>query len=599
MKRELNQNHSLLQSSPTDLVKNLLMNSSKLRKEFLEFFEKKGHKIVPSSSLIPTDPSVLFTTAGMQQFKPYFIGEKSPYGSRATSVQKCVRTSDIDEVGDESHLTFFEMLGNFSFGDYFKKETIEMAIEFLTKKCKLPENKLWFTYFSGQKDLPEDIDSKNFLLENNIAPEKIFPFNKETNWWGPTGNEGPCGPTVEIHFDLTGKPCDLKDKCLPNCKCGRFIEIWNLVFNEYYQNQVGELSLLKQKGVDTGMGFERLAAVCQKKETVFETDLFEPLIKIMGRNNDSAKQRIIADHIRSSVFLIAEGIMPLNVERGYILRRLLRKIFTNIEILGLEQERIYDLVKAVVKNYKEIYPELEQNKENIMTVIQQEADKFDKAKESGRKIYDKIESMTGAFAFELYSSHSIPLEITQEWAKRDGKEIENIDHFYKLQKEHKEISRAGAEKKFGGVGKEASLEAIKLHTATHLLHTSLRKILGNEIKQMGSDITPERLRFDFSFDRKLSEQEIKQIEDLVNKQILEDIAVVKQELSLKQALDSGATAFFKEKYPDNVTVYSIGEFSKEICAGPHIEKTGKLGSFKIIKQESVGSGIRRIKAILN
>ena len=586
----------------------------------MEFFEKKGHKIVPSSSLIPSDPSVLFTTAGMQQFKPYFLGEKSPYGNRAVSVQKCLRTSDIDEVGDESHLTFFEMLGNFSFGvsaealsrnakdeaGYFKKEAIEMAIEFLTKKCKLSKKKLWFTFFSGQAGLPADADSKNLLLESGIAPERILSFNKETNWWGPTGNEGPCGPTVEIHFDLLGKPCDSGEKCLPNCRCGRFIEIWNLVFNEYYQNQAGELSALEQKGVDTGMGLERLAAACQKKNSVFETDLFAPIMKIVNKGDNPEKQRVIADHIRSAVFLISEDIMPLNVERGYVLRRLLRKIFTNIEILGLEQKKIYELVKAVIENYQDVYPELGRNEEGIITVVQQESEKFERAKEAGRKIYDKIKQsapegrITGANAFDLYSTHSIPLEITEEWVRRDNMEIKERDDFFKLQKQHQEISRAGAEKKFGGLGQEAiSPEAIKLHTATHLLHASLRKVLGDSVKQMGSDITPQRLRFDFSFDRKLSDEELRKIEETVNEKIRENLFVKKEERPLKEALESGALAFFKEKYPDIVSVYSIGEFSKEICAGPHSESTGALGNFKIIKQESVGSGIRRIKAALH
>lgn len=591
--------------SQTDSAKILLMNHLKLRKLFLEFFEKRGHKIVLSSSLIPSDPSVLFTTAGMQQFKPYFMGEKSPYGKRAVSIQKCVRTSDIDEVGDKSHLTFFEMLGNFSFADYFKKEAIEMAIDFLVKKCKLSKKKLWFTFFSGQNSLREDAESKKFLLESKVLAERIFPFNKETNWWGPTGNEGPCGPTVEIYFDLTGKPCDLADKCLPNCECGRFVEIWNLVFNEYYQNQAGELSALEQNGVDTGMGLERLAAVCEKKNSVFETDLFTPIMKILNNGDSPEKQRIIADHIRSAVFLICEGILPLNVERGYVLRRLLRKIFTNIEILELEQEKIYELAKAVVENYKNIYPEIGRNEDRIITVIQQESEKFEKAKESGRKIYDRIKKsllegiITGANAFELYSTHSIPLEITEEWARRDNMKIKNRDDFFKLQKEHQEISRAGAEKKFGGVGKEASSpEAIKLHTATHLLHASLRKLLGDGVKQMGSDITSERLRFDFSFDRKLTDGEIGEIEKMVNEKIKENLPVNKNEMTLKEAIDGGAIAFFREKYPDTVSVYSIGGFSKEICAGPHIEKTGHLGNFKITKQESVGSGIRRIKAIL-
>ncbi len=576
----------------------------------MEFFEKKGHKIVVSSSLIPTDPSVLFTTAGMQQFKPYFLGEKSPYGNKVASVQKCVRTSDIDEVGDESHLTFFEMLGNFSFGSYFKKETIKMAIEFLAKQCKLPAKKLWFTYFSGQDDLPEDTDSKNFLLESGIAENRILSFDKQTNWWGPTGNEGPCGPTVEIHFDLTGQPCDLGDRCLPNCECGRFIELWNLVFNEYYQNQAGELSALESKGVDTGMGLERLTVACQGKSTVFETDLFAPIIKIINTDSSPGKQRVITDHIRSAVFLISEGIMPLNVERGYILRRLLRKVFTNIEVLGLEQEKIYELVKEVIGNYKDVYPELGHNEDGVITVIQQELEKFGRAKEAGRKIYAKIKQsalekrITGADAFNLYATHSIPLEITEEWARRDNMEIKDRDDFFKLQKEHQEISRAGAEKKFGGVGIEkvksqkSKVKIIKLHTATHLLHASLRKMLGDEIRQMGSDITAERLRFDFSFDRKLSDEELKKIEEMVNEKIGENLPVKKEEMPLKEALESGALAFFKQKYPDVVTVYSVEGFSKEVCAGPHIESIGALGSFKIIKQESVGSGIRRIKAIL-
>ena len=577
-----------------------------MRKIFLEFFEKRGHKVVPSSSLIPSDQSVLFTTAGMQQFKPYFLGEKSPYGNRVVSIQKSVRTSDIDKVGDESHLTFFEMLGNFSFGGYFKKETIEMATEFLTKKCQLPKKKLWFTFFSGQGDLPEDADSRKFLLETGIPGQRIFSFNKETNWWGPTGNEGPCGPTVEIHFDLTGKPCDWGEKCLPNCQCGRFVEIWNLVFNEYYQNQAGELSPLKQKGVDTGMGLERLAVVCQKKASVFETDLFEPMMGIIAEGDDLERRRIIADHTRSAVFLMSEGIMPLKVERGYILRRLLRKIFNNIEILGLEQDKIYELVRTVVENYKDIYPELGHNEEKIMTIIQRESEKFEKANRAGRKIYDKMKEsaqggeLTGAMAFELYSTHSIPLEITQGWERRDGSEIKNIEDYYKLRKEHQEISRAGAEKKFGGIGGEASSpEAIKLHTATHLLHASLRKVLGENIRQMGSDITPERLRFDFSLDRKLSEGEIEEIEKMVNEKIKENLPINKEEMPLERALGSGALAFFREKYPETVSVYSAGDFSKEICVGPHVESTGGLGNFKIIKQESIGSGIRRIKAVLD
>ncbi len=551
------------------------MISAQLRKAFLDFFEEKGHTIVPSSSLITDDSSVLFTTAGMQQFKPYFLGKESPYGKRACSVQKCLRTSDIDEVGDESHLTFFEMLGNFSFDDYSKKEAIEWAIEFLKEKCGLDEGKLWFTYFE------EDEESKQILLDLDIPEAKIFSFNKKDNFWGPTGNEGPCGPTVEIHYDLTGKACSAD--CKPNCECGRFIELWNLVFNEFYQDDKGKLSPSKQKGIDTGLGLERLLAVMQKKNSVFETDLFEHL----------GSSRISADHIKSVVFLATEGIIPEKIGRGYILRRLLRKAIR-------EKGDLIDLAKKVIEMYKDIYPEVKEKEADILTVIQKEKESFGKALEAGKKEYNKIKgAITGASAFELYSTYSIPLETTIAWAEGDEKEIKNIEEFYELEKKHKEISRAGAEKKFGGLGKETdSIEAIKLHTATHLLHSALRQILGDEVQQMGSDINSERLRFDFSFGRKLTNEEIEKAEDLVNEKIKQDLEIKKQEMELKQAVKSGALSFFKEKYPDNVSVYAINNFSKEICAGPHAKRTGELGDFKILKEKSSSAGVRRIKAIL-
>ena len=565
------------------------MKSFQLRKIFLEFFEKKGHKIVPSSSLIPADPSVLFTTAGMQQFKPYYLGEPSPYGPNVASCQKCFRTSDIEEVGDEKHLTFFEMLGNFSFGGYFKEEAIKFALEFLIKDCKLQIEKMRFTYFKGDKEIPEDVESKKILLKLGIPEEKIVGMGREDNFWGPTGLEGPCGPTTEIHIGG--------------------IEVWNLVFNEYYKDKEGKLTPLKQKGVDTGMGLERLAMISQKKNNVFETDLFLPVIKELQIANESRNvrsKRIIADHIKGSVFLISEGILPSNVERGYVLRRILRRAILHSKILNLPKNSLIEAAKRVIEIYKNVYPEVLSKQADVLTVIENEREKFEKTLEVGlKKLKSEIENcklknekvLPGKIVFDLFQSYGFPLEITKEIAKKDGLEVNEKD-FQERFKKHQEVSRIGAEKKFGGLGKITDYNMVKLHTATHLLHAALREILGKSVRQMGSDITPERLRFDFSFERKLTREEIKKVEDLVNQKIKEGLEVKKEEMSLKEALESGALAFFKEKYPERVTVYSIGNFSKEICAGPHVRKTSELGIFKIKKEESAGRGIRRIYAIL-
>jgi alanyl-tRNA synthetase len=566
------------------------MDSYKLRKKFLDFFEKKGHKIVPSSSLIPTDPSVLFTTAGMQQFKPYYLGEPCPYGPNVASCQKCFRTSDIDEVGDERHLTFFEMLGNFSFGGYFKKEAIEYAFEFLFKELKLPLERATFTVFKGDKEIPEDKESPRIWQKLGIPKEKILGMEREDNFWGPTGLEGPCGPTTEVHINGT--------------------EIWNLVFNEYYQDREGKLTLLKQKGVDTGMGFERLAMVVQNKSSVFETDLFLPIITAI-RNTQYAipntkSERIIADHIKGTVFLISEGILPSNVERGYVLRKILRRVILHSKILNLPKNSLIEAAKKVIEIYKDVYPEVLSRQADILTVIEGEREKFEKTLETGlKKLRLEIEKcklknekiLPGKVVFDLFQSYGFPFEITIEIAKEESLEVDEKD-FQERFKKHQEVSRVGAEKKFGGLGVVTDYNMIKLHTATHLLHAALRKVLGEKVKQMGSNITPERLRFDFSFDRKLTKEEIKKVEDLVNQKIKENLKVKKEEMDLKSALKSGALAFFKEKYPQRVTVYTIGDFSKEICAGPHVNQTAELGNFKILKEESAGAGIRRIRAIL-
>jgi len=553
------------------------MTSNELRENFLFFFKKNGHEIVPSSSLLPTDPSVLFTTAGMQQFKEYFLGKESPYGKRVTSCQKCFRTSDIDNVGDASHLTFLEMLGHFSFGSYFKEEAIRLAYDFLFKELKLSLENVVFTFFEGDQNIPEDKESAQIWRKLGIPENKIKKCGKDDNFWGPTGKEGPCGSTTEIHFNGA--------------------EVWNLVFNEYYQDKDKKLTPLKQKGVDTGMGLERLAMIVQNKPSVFETDLFFPILaEISGR--DEKTRRIIADHIKSSVFLISEGILPSNIERGYVLRRILRRAIRYGKLLNLPPEFLIPLAQKVIEMYKDIYPEVKSHETDTLTVIQNEEEKFEITLETGLKEVDRMivseGGSTGAAAFDIYQTHGFPLEMTEEIVSEKGKKIKNREEFFVLSKKHQEISRAGAEKKFGGGGEFSP----KLHTATHLLNAALRKVLGGHVKQMGSDITLQRLRFDFPHPQKMTEEEIKEVEDLVNQKIKEDLPVVCEEMTLERAKEKGAMGVFENKYGERVKVYSVSEFSKEICGGPHVKKTSELGHFRIVKEESCGANIRRIRAVL-
>ena len=560
------------------------MTSKELRRKFLEFFEKRGHKIASSSSLLPTDPSVLFTTAGMQQFKEYYLSKPSPYGNKVVSCQKCFRTSDIEEVGNERHLTFIEMLGNFSFGDYFKEEAIKLAHEFLFKELKLSIEDTFFTVFEGDGAVPADEESAVIWKKLGAPEAKIKKCGRQDNFWGPTGEEGPCGPTTEIYI--------------------QGIEVWNLVFNEYHQDKDKKLTFLKQKGVDTGMGLERLAMVCQRKSSVFETDLFSPIINEITGPDEKAK-RIIADHVKSSVFLISEGILPSNMERGYVLRRILRRAIRKGKLLNLPKDFLIPLARKAIEIYQDVYPEIKSGEADILTVIQNEEENFEKTLERGLKEFERIASsgvIGGQDAFHLYDTYGFPLELTEELAKEKmiALDKKGFEEFFK---KHQEISRAGVEKKFGGVGKEATMEAAKLHTATHLMHAALRQVLGVNVRQMGSDITPLRLRFDFSHSVKMTAEDLKKVEDIVNQKIEEDLPVKKEEMQHQDALQSGALAFFKEKYPDRVTVYSVEDasgrvFSKEICAGPHVGRTGELNHFKIIKEESSGAGIRRIRAVL-
>jgi len=595
------------------------MDHLTIRKKFLDFFSKRGHILVPSSSLLPTDPSVLFTTAGMQQFKPYYTGEADPmkdFGSLNTiSVQKCLRTSDIEQVGDNSHLTFLEMLGNFSFGyqpgepgspkgGYFKEEAIKYAYEFITKEMGLKID--YVSVFAGEGNVPADEESEK--IWKSIDPDIVVKrAGRVDNFWGPTGDEGPCGPTTEIYING--------------------VEVWNIVFNEFFSDKDGTLLPLTKKGIDTGMGLERLTMAVQKKSNVFETDLFAPLIEetrgkdLYDYEQNKVSERIIADHLRASAFLIADGVTPSNVEQGYILRRLLRRAIRHTKLLN-QPEDIYERVLHVLAHdiYGEIYPELKSKQKEILEVILAEKDKFSKTldrglREFGKLIEDTISKgdkvISGKNAFDLYTTFGFPLELIEELAKEKGLTVDVIGFEGEI-REHKAKSRAGVEKKFGGhglvldtgelkAGGEKELAKVtRLHTATHLLHAALRKVLGDDVRQAGSDITPERLRFDFTFPRKVTAEEIEKIEGLVNDAIEENLAVSMKEMSYKEAVQSGALAFFKQKYPEVVKVYTIGDekepFSREICGGPHVSNTGGIGKFKIIKEESVSAGMRRIRA---
>jgi len=601
------------------------MSSKELRKKFLNFFKEKGHKIAPSSSLLPKDSTVLFTTAGMQQFTLYLQGEKNPlvdFGSRhLASSQKCFRTGDIDEVGDDTHHTFFEMLGNWSIGQdpkkgYFKEGAVKYALEFLVEVLGLKKDRLWTTIFKGEKGVLKDKESFDIWQKNGIPKERIREFGIKDNFWGPVGNTGPCGPCSEIFYDR-GKEFGCQNKnCAPNCEdCKRFVELWNLVFMEYLKDENSNYKLLSQKNVDTGVGFERLTALLQGKDSAYETDLFLPIIqeleKLSAKNYKQQKKtfRIIADHIRAIVFLTADGVLPSNVEQGYILRRLLRRAIRFGKMLNLPGNFLIPLAKKIIEIYKDVYPEVSSAQTDILTVIQKEEERFEKALDKGfRKtisLIRRIPQLTGEVAFDLYESYGVPLEFSKEIAKKEKVKIsDSLEiEFRKAIKKHQEISRAGAEKKFGGIGEKATFEATKLHTATHLLHQALREVLGSHVRQMGSDITPKRLRFDFSHPQKVTKEDLRMVEDLVNQKIEENLEVKKEEMPHQEAIESGALAFFKDKYPDRVTVYSVENsigkvFSKEICGGPHVKRTGELGRFKIKKEESSGAGVRRIRAVL-
>ena len=580
------------------------MKAIEIRNKYLEFFKKHGHAVIPSAPLIPeNDPSVLFTTAGMQPLVPYLLGEKHPEGTRLTDYQKCVRTNDIDEVGDNRHLTYFEMLGNWSLGDYFKEESIAMSFEFLTKELGIPVEKLSVTCFAGDEDCPRDEIAANAWKKAGILENHIYYYGKDDNWW-IAGEEGPCGPDTEMFYD-TGKPACSED-CQPSCDCGKYVEIWNNVFMEYFKDKNG-YSKLKQKNVDTGLGLERMTMLLQGKETPFDTEIFEPVMKKLEelQKVDSIEsRRIVAEHLRSSMMIVSDGGRPSNLDRGYVLRRLIRRMIRHMNKLQINLNELSTLIDINIDNLKEMYPDLNKNREIIKNVILEEKEKFVKTLEKGerefKKEIDKLKDtkkLSGKVVFKLYDTYGFPPEVTKELAKENGYEID-MKEFEELFKAHQEKSRAGSEQKFKGGLAEQNEITIAYHTATHLLNAALKQVIGENAHQRGSNITVDRMRFDFNCDHKMTDEEKRKTEDLVNKWIQEGLPVTKEEMKKEDAIKSGAECMFIEKYPDIVTVYTIGDVSKELCGGPHVNNTKELGKFKIKKEESSSSGVRRIKAVL-
>jgi len=608
------------------------MSSEEIRQLFLEFFKKKGHKIVPSSSLIPeNDPTTLFTGSGMQPMLRYLLGEKHPLGKQIVDVQKCFRTDDIDEVGDNRHTTFFEMLGNWSLGDFFKKEQIPWIFEFLTETISLNPENIYVTVFRGNETLKllrdeesvkiwqevfgrVEIEAKavDFSERDGMRGGRIFYYDEKKNWWSRTGvpNEMPVGepggPDSEIFWDF-GAELKIHEKskfknqpCHVNCDCGRFLEIGNNVFMEYVKTD-SRFSLLPQKNVDFGGGLERLVAAKNNDPDIFKTDVFSELVakirELAGDINDNAI-RVFADHLRASIFLIADGLKPSNKEAGYILRRLLRRILAYTVKYDIHADLFPASVEIIKEKFGEIYPEVKETK-MILEVLEDEKQKFHEAIGRGIKEIEKYPKITGKDAFYLYETFGLPFELIKELAPKDAVKALSKGDFDKEFEKHQELSRTASAGMFKGGLVDMSEQTIKLHTAAHLLMESLRQVLGNHVMQKGSNITAERLRLDFSHPEKLTAEEIKEVEDLVNQKIQEDLLVKMEEMNLEQAKKQGAMGVFEAKYGEKVKVYSIGDFSKEICGGPHVQKTGELGHFKIIKEKASSSGVRRIKAVLD
>ena len=588
------------------------MTAQELRTMYVNFFKERGHKEIASASLLPeNDPTVLFTTAGMHPLVPYLLGEKHPAGKRLTDVQKCVRTEDIDEVGDDTHCTFFEMLGNWSLGDYFKKESISMSFEFLTKYLNIPVDRLAVTVFEGDELVPADEEAIEIWKSHGLKDEQIYRYGREDNWWGPAGQTGPCGPDTEIFYDM-GKPKCGPD-CGPSCHCGKYVEIWNNVFMQFNKEADGSFTELAQKNVDTGMGLERVLTIFNGKTNVYDTELFIPVMTKLDdillkeeKTLSEREKRIICEHMRTITFILGDPmkISPSKTEHGYILRRLIRRIIRLFKKADINTNYLCELVEILVDQYSPVYPELSDNREFILDQLQKEYTLFSKTLDDGLKKANRYldnvksgETLSGELAFKLYDTYGFPIEFTAELALERGCLVD-MDAFHKKFEEHQEKSRQGAAGKFAGGLADNNEQTARLHTATHLLNGALRKVLGDEVSQRGSNITSERLRFDFSFDRKVTKEELEQVEAIVNEAIQKKIEVILEEMSPEQAYKEGAVGVFSGKYGDIVKVYTIPGYSKEICGGPHAKNTGELVSFKIKKEEASSAGVRRIKAVI-
>ena len=590
-----------------------MLTANELRKKYLAFFLSKGHAEIPSASLVPeNDPTVLFTTAGMHPLVPYLLGEPHPSGKRLVDFQRCIRTGDIDDVGDDTHLTFFTMLGNWSLGDYFKKDSIEWSFEFLTSSewLNIPLEQLSFTVFEGDENTPFDQESYDHWVRLGVKPERIAKLGREDNWWGPAGKTGPCGPDTEIFYWVgEGEPVGNK-----GTHSKEWMEIWNNVFMQFSKGADGALSALEHQNVDTGMGLERTIVALQGRSNVYETELFTGILKKLEELSSfeyavsaemKKSMRVIADHLRAASIMFMDGVEPSNKDQGYVLRRLIRRAIRHSKKIGIESQKLVaPIVNEVVSSLGESYPMLVEKQDKIVAGLLAEAQKFEKTLAQGlrefSKFWEKNKSVSGEDAFNLYQSYGFPLEVTHELAHEQGLEVDR-EAFAAEFKKHQDLSRQGAEKKFAGGLADHSVETTRLHTATHLLHQALRQVLGDHVEQKGSNITAERLRFDFSHDKKMTPDEIKQVEDIVNEQIKKDLQVHSEQLTVEEAKARGAIGLFEDKYAQiggKINVYFMGDYSKEICGGPHVQHTGQLGGIKISKEEASSAGIRRIKEIL-
>lgn len=582
---------------------------------YIKFFESKDHKRIPGASIIPeNDSTILFTPAGMQPLVPYLLGEKHPQGKRLVDVQKCIRTGDIEEVGDATHLTFFRMLGNWSLGGYFKKEAIQWSWEFLTGEEWLgfdPE-KISVTVFAGEGDIPPDREAEKIWLEAGVPKDRIYSFGMKDNWWGPTGKTGPCGPDTEMFLDTGKEPCC--EDCKPGCSCGRYFEVWNDVFMEYRKTEAGTYEPLEQKNVDTGMGVERTVAMLNGCKTVYEIGVLKPLInrirELAGIEDEepTRSERVIADHIRSTTHILGDdqGVVPSNVDQGYVLRRLIRLAIRHGMKLNIPKGFLGELAIMVIETEGEEYPELNRNKATILDELAREEKLFGETLQAGMKQFNKMlpnllknpnKIIAGRLAFRLYDTFGFPVELTADLATENGMTVD-MDGYNKAFDKHRELSKQGAEKKFKGGLADNSEMVTKLHTATHLLHAALRKVLGDSVKQKGSNITAERLRFDFLYPEKMTDEQKIEVEALVNEAIEGKIKIELMEMHPDEAEKLGALGFFKDKYGDVVKVYTIGKYSTEICGGPHVGNTSELGRFRIASEKSSSRGVRRIKAVI-